>query len=66
MTRFMLTALAAAFSFTTLVTSPAISAVRDGLNTSHQQQSFERRKKRVKGGSGCDDAHDVAEHPECR
>ena len=25
-----------------------------------------RKKKRVKGGSGCDDAHDVIEHPECR
>lgn len=25
-----------------------------------------RRKKRVKGGSGCDDPGDVAEHPECR
>jgi FlaG/FlaF family flagellin (archaellin) len=25
-----------------------------------------RKKKRVKGGSGCDSAHDVAEHPECR
>jgi hypothetical protein len=25
-----------------------------------------RKKKRVKGGSGCDSAHDIAEHPECR
>ena len=25
-----------------------------------------RKKKRVKGGSGCDDAGDVLEHPECR
>ncbi|MGB9143463.1 MAG: hypothetical protein WCB71_14845 [Aestuariivirga sp.] len=25
-----------------------------------------RRKTRIKGGSGCDSAHDVAEHPECR
>ncbi len=25
-----------------------------------------RRKKRVKGGSGCDDAGDILEHPECR
>ncbi|TNC62078.1 hypothetical protein [Rubellimicrobium roseum] len=23
-------------------------------------------RPRVPGGSGCDDAHDVAEHPECR
>lgn len=26
----------------------------------------ERRKKRVPGGSGCDDPHDILEHPECR
>ncbi len=25
-----------------------------------------RRKPRIPGGSGCDDAGDVAEHPECR
>ena len=25
-----------------------------------------RKKPRIKGGSGCDDAGDVAEHPECR
>lgn len=25
-----------------------------------------RKKKRVKGGSGCDSAQDIAEHPECR
>lgn len=25
-----------------------------------------RRKPRIKGGSGCDDAHDLIEHPECR
>lgn len=27
---------------------------------------IERRKKRVPGGSGCDDPHDIREHPECR
>ena len=26
----------------------------------------ERRKPRVKGGSGCDDPGDIIEHPECR
>jgi hypothetical protein len=25
-----------------------------------------RKKKRIKGGSGCDDAGDILEHPECR
>jgi hypothetical protein len=37
-----------------------------GLNDADQMQTVERRKKRVKGGSGCDDPGDVAEHPECR
>ena len=27
---------------------------------------IDRRKKRVKGGSGCDSARDLIEHPECR
>lgn len=25
-----------------------------------------RSKPRIPGGSGCDSAHDIAEHPECR
>lgn len=25
-----------------------------------------RKKKRIKGGSGCDSPRDVIEHPECR
>lgn len=37
-----------------------------GLNADSGTQVVERRKKRVKGGSGCDDPGDVAEHPECR
>jgi hypothetical protein len=31
---------------------------------SYQQEA--RRKKRIPGGSGCDDPGDYAEHPECR
>jgi hypothetical protein len=30
------------------------------------QMEAKRSKKRVPGGSGCDSAHDRAEHPECR
>lgn len=29
-------------------------------------QELEKRRPRVPGGSGCDSAHDIAEHPECR
>jgi Spy/CpxP family protein refolding chaperone len=35
----------------------------DGVATA---SVMERRKKRVPGGSGCDDPHDIREHPECR
>ncbi|EYD74713.1 hypothetical protein Rumeso_03770 [Rubellimicrobium mesophilum DSM 19309] len=27
---------------------------------------FDRRGRRVRGGSGCDDPRDLIEHPECR
>lgn len=40
-----------------------------GISAKSEQGSYTqeaRRKKRVPGGSGCDDAHDKAEHPECR
>lgn len=46
--------------------APPKTSARDGLTTADEAQIVERRKKRVKGGSGCDDRGDVAEHPECR
>lgn len=39
---------------------PTFKAKQD----TYQQDA--RRKKRIPGGSGCDDPGDVAEHPECR
>ncbi len=35
-------------------------------STQDNYQQEARRKKRVPGGSGCDDAGDYAEHAECR
>jgi hypothetical protein len=35
-------------------------------STQDNYQQDARRKKRVPGGSGCDDPGDYAEHPECR
>jgi hypothetical protein len=34
--------------------------------TTSKAIQFARSRPRVPGGSGCDDAHDIAEHPECR
>ncbi len=40
----------------------SIIAIEDAMSGDFDK----RKKKRVKGGSGCDDAGDVLEHPECR
>jgi hypothetical protein len=32
----------------------------------HSVKMAARKKKRVKGASGCDDPRDAIEHPECR
>ena len=42
--------------------SKGLSLSVDGTMT----QELEKRRPRVPGGSGCDSAHDIAEHPECR
>lgn len=44
-------------------TAPAQASLRDGIDGAIMEA---RRKKRVKGGSGCDDPGDVAEHAACR
>ena len=50
--------------------APVMAAVPDSTFVSAEDLSGssveKRKKKRVKGGSGCDDAGDVIEHPECR
>jgi opacity protein-like surface antigen len=38
----------------------------DDSNDDSPQSNSNRRKPRIPGGSGCDDAGDVAEHAECR
>ena len=49
---------------------PLVSAKTDASGISQASgtagEFSKRRKPRVKGGSGCDSAHDIAEHPECR
>ncbi len=42
-------------------------AAKGFVNGAGDITTVEKRKKpRIKGGSGCDDAHDRIEHPECR
>jgi hypothetical protein len=38
----------------------------DDSNDDSPQSNSNRRKPRIPGGSGCDDAGDIAEHAECR
>ena len=49
-----------------LTVYPAID-IKGGKAVRLLQGDFDKRKKkRIKGGSGCDDAGDILEHPECR
>jgi hypothetical protein len=42
------------------------SVVGSGIDTAEEQIADRRgRRRRVPGGSGCDDPEDIAEHPEC-
>ncbi len=45
--------------------APAGSALQT-IEETRQGDADKRKKTRVKGGSGCDDARDTLEHPECR
>lgn len=45
-----------------LTKGTTITSIEDALSGDFDK----RKKKRVKGGSGCDDAGDIIEHPECR
>jgi hypothetical protein len=54
----------------TLAPPAQASAVADGLWSIDQMGDSVvdrrgRRKKRIPGGSGCDDPGDILEHPEC-
>ena len=64
----ILTATLASLAFTL---TAAVSAATKGTTIVAFEEAVQgdfdkRKKKRVKGGSGCDDAGDVLEHPECR
>ncbi len=52
-----------ATSFASLAPTPEKSGISNQTDTSVMEA---RRKKRVPGGSGCDDPRDLIEHPECR
>ena len=64
----ILTATLAPLAFT--LTAPVNAATKATSITAFEDVMSgdfdKRKKKRVKGGSGCDDAGDVLEHPECR
>jgi hypothetical protein len=62
-----LATLAALIMFDVLPAVPVKASV-EGLSAYETAATVveKRRKKRVKGGSGCDDPRDVFEHPECR
>lgn len=63
----LLTATLASLAFT--LTAPVQAAPKAtslmALEDALQADIDKRKKKRVKGGSGCDDAGDILEHPEC-
>ena len=64
----ILTATLASLAFT--LTAPVGAATKStsiaAFEEALQGDFDKRKKKRVKGGSGCDDPEDILEHPECR
>lgn len=58
--------LALAVALPMLVTGPASFASVDGYSSKSDAATFDRRRPRVPGGSGCDSPRDVRQHPECR
>jgi hypothetical protein len=58
-----LAAIAAGFAAPVLAQPSSLAIALDAHTVDTQ---IDRRKKRVKGGSGCDSARDIIEHPECR
>jgi hypothetical protein len=66
-------ALTFALAAPSMATTPAfesVQVIKQGTESIDQLAKRGRGKKgrrtRVPGGSGCDSAHDMAEHPECR
>lgn len=48
------------------LTGPTSIIAGSGFDWTADNSIVERRKPRVRGGSGCDSPRDVREHPECR
>ncbi len=60
-------ALIAALALSAVSVGTNSFAAADGFNAAlSEPTTVDRRKPRVKGGSGCDDPRDIIEHPECR
>jgi hypothetical protein len=61
---------ATAFAIALTMNMPAFAGVSpDGIHAldfAADSTVEKRRKKRIPGGSGCDDPGDIIEHPECR
>ena len=55
-----------AFTLTTPGDAAPVALTVFSLEDSLQGDFDKRSKPRIPGGSGCDDAGDAAEHPECR
>lgn len=65
MKKIILVALIAGASLTSLAPVQAMTLSAGLFDMILPQDSFDRRKPRVPGGSGCDDPRDLIEHPEC-
>ena len=55
----------------TMIALPSVapafaSAVGTTIGLPSADHEIDRSKRRIKGGSGCDDPRDRIEHPECR
>jgi hypothetical protein len=69
MTKTLLASAALIFAVTaTSFASAPFADLKDGFKAKAEFNNTEakRRKKRIPGGSGCDDPRDVIEHKECR
>jgi hypothetical protein len=59
-------AIALAVALPMLATGSASFASFEGITSKSEPTSFDRRRPRVPGGSGCDTPRDIRQHPECR
>lgn len=50
----------------TVAPAQALTLTSGLFDATMLDDSMDRRKPRIPGGSGCDDPEDLIEHPECR